>query len=136
MTKCKDCLAEGLDNNRPAPHPGTRCVTHHRAVVKARRTANHGKRVQAVYGLLPGEYDTILDAQGGVCAICRKPFVYKRGAVDHDHAIEKLHGPRASVRGIIHGWENVIIGRLRDDPEYFQAFIDYLQDPPARKVLL
>lgn len=104
-------------------------------VKKSRTTNNHDKYVQKTYGLKPGEYKKLLEAQGNVCAICKKPFVHKRGSTDHDHAIEKLLGPRASVRGIIHGWENVIIGRLHDDPEWFEAFASYLRDPPARKVL-
>lgn len=89
--------------------------------------------MEQTYGLRPGEYARLLAYQGGVCAICRRPFVRKRGSTDHDHAIEILHGARASVRGIIHAFENTIIGRMGDDPQVFEAVAAYLRDPPAQR---
>lgn len=130
---CRDC-PEG--SKRPAPKPGPRCVTHHREVVKARRELAAEKRRQKIYGLEEGEYELLLAAQGGVCAICLKPPVTKRLAVDHDHKLELLVGPRGSVRGLVHGWENTILGRFGDDPEMFERAADYLRNPPARRVLL
>ncbi len=135
MKVCKDCTAEGITTGRAAPHPGPRCQTHHRIVVKARRKASHEKYVQKTYGLADAEYDALLKAQGNVCALCRKPFVYKKGSVDHCHTTEKALGTRASIRGVIHAWENTIIGRFGDDPEKFEAIAEYLRNPPARHVL-
>jgi hypothetical protein len=37
------------------------------------------------YGLTARGYKQILDAQGGVCAICERPPEGRRLAIDHDH---------------------------------------------------
>lgn len=111
---------------RPATKPGPRCVTHHREFVKAQRVKAHAKRVEQVYGLGPGEYDLLLQSQGGVCALCGKPFGRKRGAVDHDHKSGR-------VRGIIHGWENTILGRIRDSLTWAENLVEYLRESPAER---
>lgn len=126
MTATRTCIDCEPGSRRPATKPGPRCVTHHRAIVRARKDRAHAKRVEETYGLAEGEYDALLAFQGGVCAICWKPFRAKRGAVDHDHKTGR-------VRGIIHGWENTILGRVRDSIAHLQAFIDYLNNPPARR---
>jgi hypothetical protein len=82
--------------------------------------------VEKVYGLGPGEYEALLAFQGGVCALCGRPFSRKRGAVDHDHTTGR-------VRGIIHGWENTILGRIGDSVQWALRLVAYLQDPPARR---
>lgn len=132
---CKDCLAEGVTTSRPAPYPGPRCDTHNRAKKKATRAAAHAKRVQSVYGLEQGEYELLLAAQGGKCAVlkCRARGVVKRLAVDHDHALEHLG--RASVRGLLCGPHNQAIGEAGDDPAVFDSIAEYLRNPPARAVL-
>lgn len=123
MTNCKDC-APG--SKRPATKPGPRCATHHRAVVKARRERSHAQRVEATYGLGAGEYDALLAFQGGVCAICKKPFKTKRGAVDHRHSDGR-------VRGIIHGYENTLIGRIGDSIDWARNLVAYFEKSPAER---
>lgn len=51
------------------------------------------------FGITHREYDFLLAAQGGVCAICKRPetVVHKSGrlkslAVDHDHETGKVRG--------------------------------------------
>ena len=52
-------------------------------ILTRKTSRDHGRR----YGLKPGEYETRLSAQNGVCAICAKPSPIKsRLAVDHCHA--------------------------------------------------
>lgn len=152
---CKDCVAECAEKyevakdghggiyvatvparpvpNRPTPHPGPRCTTHWRAEKKRRSAASHARRVGDVYGLLPGDYDALLAAQGGTCAIygCRAAGGTRRLAVEHDH---KLEG-RESVRGLMCADHNTWIGRAGDDPKVFDALATYLRFPPARRVL-
>jgi hypothetical protein len=82
--------------------------------------------VETVYGLGPGEYDALLAFQGGVCYLCGKPFGRKRGAVDHDHRTGR-------VRGIIHGWENTILGRIRDSLTWAENLVEYLRESPAER---
>ena len=140
MTKrCKDCDTEGVTTNRPAPHPGPRCTTHHRAVRKARKARAHERRIDAVYGITTEQYEMIYQYQGGRCAICQKARgMRRRLAVDHDHDCIKGHPPEKGcqhcVRGLLCQQCNwVVIGRY--SPEALQRAIDYLSDPPARRVI-
>jgi hypothetical protein len=140
MTNCKDCRAEGLENSRPAPHRGPRCVTHHRLFVKASKAKAHARRVFATYGLSTVEYLAILDAQGGRCAICgHARGVTVRLAVDHDHKAGCDHDPATGcpecVRGLLCKMCNTIVGRFRDDPQAFLRGAAYLTEPPARAIL-
>jgi hypothetical protein len=129
VKQCKDCVTEGIRSQRPAPYPGPRCHSHHRAEQRRRKEAAHDKMVQRVYGLEPGQYAEILAAQGGKCAICQRATGRsKRMAVDHCHAT-------GEVRGILDSVCNRLLGVARDNPEFFRRAADYLEDPPARRVL-
>lgn len=124
LRPCKDCLP---GSKRPAPHPGPRCTTHHRAFKKAQKARNHDAAVVRTYGLAPGEYDRIYAAQGGVCAIClRSTGATKRLAVDHNHAT-------GAVRGLLCGPDNQYIGHLHNSPEAFiRAAIYLCEGDPER----
>ncbi len=116
MRVCKDCEAGRV---RPAPYPGPRCATHHRAVVKARQIAAHGRAVEIGYGISEAEYWALYRAQDGLCAVCRRATgASKRLAVDHDHGCGEGHDPkrgcRRCVRGLLCGPCNQMIGRLGD----------------------
>lgn len=117
---CKDC--EPRPKPLAAPHPGPRCHNHHRVFVKASKAARHETYVQRTYGLEPGEYERLLEAQGGVCAICHVATGRsKRLAVDHRHSDGK-------VRGILCGPDNIMIGRL--GPAALRRAADYLEKDP------
>lgn len=130
MKPCRDCVVAGRPLTRPAPFPGPRCATDHRAFKKEQKARSHEARVQKVYGLGPGDYERILASQGGRCAItgCRATGKTKKLAVDHDHKT-------GEVRGILCGPHNQLIGYNRDNPEAFRSLADYLENPPARAVL-
>ena len=126
---CKDCKSEGVQTRRPAPHPGPRCATHHRARKRATSEGAWAKRILETYGVTVDEYRAIVDYQGGVCAICQiAKGVVKRLAVDHSHAT-------GQPRGALCGSCNNLLGRGRDDPEFFRRAADYLEDPPAVHVI-
>jgi hypothetical protein len=134
---CKDCPT---DSKRPTPHPGPRCVTHHRAVRKARRLAAQEKRVQKVYGIHPDEYDRIYKLQGGVCYICRRATgARRRLSVDHDHAQAALDGHPLEqgcptcVRGLLCSTCNKNLGHYRDDPAAFIRGAEYLLEWPSKR---
>ncbi len=63
-------------------------------------------------------YDLLLDAQGGVCAICGlgdKQFL----AVDHDHGT-------GQVRGLLCSACNRALGLMADSPERLERAMTYL----------
>ena len=51
------------------------------------------KRLQRLYGITLADYNRMLKAQGGGCAICgRKPSKTRRLDVDHSHKTGKVRG--------------------------------------------
>lgn len=53
------------------------------------------QRILRDYGISQLDYESMLEAQGGVCDICKKPERSKRFkflAVDHDHLTNKVRG--------------------------------------------
>jgi hypothetical protein len=89
------------------------------------------------YGITPSEYESLKEFQGNCCYICRVATgATKALAVDHDHKKE-LGGivTRGSLRGLLCGPCNHILGMARDNPDFFARAIEYLVSPPAQKVL-
>lgn len=133
---CKDCEP---GTKRPAPHPGPRCATHHRAhKAKAKRSA-HDRRLKAVYGIDREFFDALLVAQDGACAICqRAKGISRQLSVDHDHNQAILDGHDEDkgcincVRGLLCGTCNKMLGHLRDDPEAFGRAVTYLRYWPSK----
>lgn len=128
MAGCKDCAKDGVTTKRAAPHPGPRCLSHHRAVKRQRSARSHGQRTEKVYGITNGEYEALYQAQNGRCAICRiATGKTKRLAVDHDH-------DTGLIRGLCCGRCNYgLLGMY--GPEKLQRALDYLNDPPAVAVI-
>jgi hypothetical protein len=75
-------------------------------------------RIRQRYGLARDEYDALLEAQGGVCAICGGTNNDKHLVVDHDHATDQ-------VRGLLCGGCNHALGFLERD-DWLQAARAYL----------
>lgn len=78
------------------------------------------------FGLTIAEYDAMLAAQGGVCALCKKKPTGKRLAVDHDHNT-------GEIRSLLcHRCNKHKVGSLTLDD--VTKIKEYLEIPPARKV--
>lgn len=76
---------------------------------------------QRLYGLSRPEFLSMLDKQGGVCAICKKPgWNGKWPHIDHDHATGR-------VRGILCSKCNPALGMIDDDPAIARAMAIYLE---------
>ncbi|MFJ7329048.1 endonuclease VII domain-containing protein [Streptomyces cyaneofuscatus] len=95
---------------------------------ETRRASSHEARVTATYGLEPGEFQALMDYQGGVCAICRQPRRYRLD-VDHDHQTGLVRGLtcRLCNRRILPG--------AKDNPETLRSAASYLEHPPAVQFL-
>lgn len=130
---CSTChrvlsASEFLPHKATQSHLSSECRDCH----YKRGRAEHLKRV---YGITAEEYDAMLVAQGGVCAICglsdtsreRKIEGRKRLPrrnidtlrIDHDHVTGK-------VRGLLCTPCNQAIGHMRDDPELLRRAAVYL----------
>lgn len=77
--------------------------------------------LQYNYGLSLEAYDKLLEAQQGLCAICRHSCPSGPLCVDHDHST-------GAIRGLLCRKCNVGIGQLNDDPALVQAALDYLNN--------
>ncbi len=76
---------------------------------------------QYLYGIVAGEFETLLAGQDGGCAICRTTEWPGKGPhVDHAHETGR-------VRGILCGACNNGLGNFADDPARLRAAADYLE---------
>jgi hypothetical protein len=83
-------------------------------------------------GMTTEQYDAMLAAQDGTCAICGRPetMIHRVGrvprlAVDHDHKT-------GVVRGLLCGNCNHGLGKFQDDPARLRAAADYIERHRAR----
>lgn len=70
-----------------------------------------------LYGLDEAEYRQMVDAQGGMCAICEST---KRICIDHDHST-------GAVRKLLCDMCNKALGLAEDNPSRLRAMADYLE---------
>ena len=93
----------------------------------------HRRYVLAKYGV---DYDALLEAQGGRCAICRGKPRKARLHVDHDHEKERAGVPIAeTVRGLLCSRCNHrLLGAAHDDASIVLRAYHYLIDPPAQRL--
>lgn len=104
------------------------------AQAKAYRTA-------ARYGLTGDDYEAILALQGGGCAGCGKPpSPNRRLDVDHRHQLQEARRKpwerMLMVRGLLCHRCNRVVGMSGDNPDVLRRLAEYLEQPPAYKVVL
>jgi hypothetical protein len=130
-TRCRDekPLAEFYRQKTTKDGRGSWCKVCQNQNVKEWRAANHvqtdsdrDRAYRHKYKLSVVEYEELLAAQGGVCAICSIPPGKRRLHVDHDHATGK-------VRGILCNSCNTGLGHFRDDPVLLDLARRYLTQP-------
>lgn len=120
------CRVEGCEQ-RKTTRAGL-CNKHYKA--EKRRAAGVPVRKQGFdapayfrryhYGLEPEQYEALLAAQDGLCAVCCSPGGARGLAVDHDHASGR-------VRGLLCGPCNSAIGLLKERPDNFERAVAYLK---------
>ncbi len=92
--------------------------------------AARARHLLRTFGITAEEYDAMLAAQGGGCAICGcRPeeqaaryttFLH----VDHDHTTGR-------VRGLLCAEHNLLLGRFNDDPALLRRAVEYLEAPAS-----
>lgn len=104
---------------------GSTTKTTHTQCRACRSAKSHAAMVAKTYGLGVGDYDRLLEAQGGRCAICRARPKSKRLAVDHDHK-------SGAVRGLLCSRCNHdLMGSAWDSMAMAAALWHYMNTPPA-----
>jgi hypothetical protein len=101
-----------------------------------RRQQNKMAHQKTTFGLSKKDYAALLAAQDGKCAICRG--FRRRYDTDHDHKIVVEEGLslRRALRGLLCARCNrKLLPAGLDDPELFRRAAEYLEAPPARRVL-
>jgi hypothetical protein len=128
---CPDCgLVEAADDfprsRASATGLAAYCLPCHNVRGKQnleKRGGSRGYHLTRRYGITAEEADAMLEAQGGLCAICRAaPAAH----VDHDH----LTG---SVRELLCFNCNGGLGQFKDDPAVLRAAADYVERHRARQ---
>jgi hypothetical protein len=122
-----ECAAEGCTKKLNVNNLAGLCTQH---------TDNNGrgKRLQRIYGISEAEYDAMLAAQNGVCAVCGQPP--KPGGagsashlhVDHDHGC--CPGNRSCgkcVRALLCLNCNNGLGHFSDNPALMRRAADYIE---------
>lgn len=72
------------------------------------------------YGITLEEFDALLEAQGGVCAICDGgPRPWPNLVVDHDHSTGR-------IRGLLCHPCNAGLGQFNDNPERLARALEYM----------
>ena len=132
VKRCRDCeqlkSVEEFPRNKNYPdgrHPY--CKPCHNGRTKETYERLHGGtrnyHLKARYGITAAEYDAMLEAQGGLCALCReRPAEH----VDHDHVF-------GNVRGLLCSCCNQGLGNFRDDLGHVQAAAHYLERTTWRR---
>jgi hypothetical protein len=130
-SECKACnLAARARTYRDDPRPAIeramrwarenpdRYRARQRAYVESGRKSISSRKshLKRKYGLTLEEFDELLAAQGGGCAICGRP---EADNVDHDHDTGR-------VRGILWFKCNVAVGQMDDDGDRLIAAAAYL----------
>jgi hypothetical protein len=91
------------------------------------RRSSHNYHLKKTYGITIEEYDKILDAQGGVCAICGGGTSYRHFSVDHNHR-------SGQVRGLLCRRCNSGLARFMDKLGNLVMAVKYMRGSGARLV--
>lgn len=95
------------------------------------RATNRRTTLKRWHGITEEQYDALLAAQDGVCAICGGVETNRNGFLNVDHC----HDSKV-IRGLLCEPCNLAIGIMRDDPARLRAAAAYLeQDHPVDALL-
>lgn len=116
---CEECgpgVRVRLQRMASRPNPSWRCAKSARHAPGTKQRQFHKRWLKQAYDLTPEQYDAMVLAQEGRCAICDRatPLV-----VDHCHATVK-------VRKLLCSGCNTGLGLFREDSKALRAAADYM----------
>lgn len=105
---------------------GSRCVA-------CSSRAAHRGHVKRQFAITAVDYEALLAAQKGRCALCRRVPRSRRLAVDHDHVTGRVRGLLCSDSE--RGCNHVVVGIIESASvdgglEMARRIVDYLEHPP------
>ncbi len=105
------------------------CSAECKALDRKASGAQRSGHLLRKYGISQADYDALLAAQGGGCALCGKTAAEQTRYteflhVDHDHVTGR-------VRGLLCDQHNLLLGRFNDDPALLRRAADYLEAPAS-----
>lgn len=128
---CKPCWLIRQKAYRKNRNPQTESAKRQRRnkLARERFAANpwdhRDRQWRRQYGIGLEDYLTLLERQGGGCAICHgEPNGRGLFHVDHCHSTNR-------VRGLLCAKCNLLLGHADDDTKRLRAAIAYLIDPPG-----
>lgn len=122
--QCREC--SNAASNTPAAK--ARRSAYHKAKYRANPDAMADRKMRAKFGMSLAQYDALLFAQGGECAICgtASPGGHGRFHIDHNHKT-------GAVRGLLCTNCNTGLGHFIDFPELLEAAAEYLRAAMSRR---
>lgn len=104
------------------PHVKQRKAESHRTWRENNQSNRREYMLNYTYGISVQQYESLLEEQGGGCAICGKtPEEEGRNlAVDHDHGTGEIYGILCAT------CNRVLVGKIRE-PEAFKSAAKYLE---------
>lgn len=138
-TKCYESKPiENFHNDRTRPDgkfPYCKpCKNEHQRGYKGRDPQKSRKNRTRLHGMTPADYDAMLEAQAGTCAICRQgETATTRWGTPRSLAIDHCHTVKV-VRGLLCYRCNLALGYMADDPGRLGAAADYLEAALALQI--
>lgn len=93
-----------------------------------RKEYNRRYKLLYTFGISVEQYDALLEAQEGKCAVCREPEIVvrrdrggQRLVVDHCHSTGK-------IRGLLCTKCNSALGNMHDSTELLKKLLNYLEE--------
>ena len=138
---CTVCWRHSPSRRRASCHPNKPHAGHGlcgaclmKAHSRQKPMMNRKAHLRSCFSMTLGQYDKLLAAQNGGCAICGSSSSHikdarlglaaeRRLAVDHDHTTGK-------IRGLLCGHCNNGLGRFNHDPARLRRAADYLESLP------
>lgn len=130
-SRCKKVkqLSDFHLRSKSQPWPKSACKECHRERARGYWKKNpvpkevqRERNLKKSFGITLAEYNSILEEQGGVCAICGVDACAtgRNFAVDHCHATGK-------IRGLLCQFCNTALGQFRDDKQILLNAVKYLE---------
>jgi hypothetical protein len=116
--QCKTCQRKKVDEYNIINRENV--LAKKRKAYQNNKTPYYENWLKRSFGISLNEYNSMLDSQGGVCAICGTKE-NRNLAVDHDHNTGK-------IRGLLCTNCNTAIGSFKDDINIMERAINYMKE--------